>query len=86
MFRISALVLTASALWLGTSARADEDKAVAFVKKLGGVAVRDENAPGKPVTELILLHTKVTDADLKVLAGLKSITKLNLFRAYPITS
>ena len=67
-------------LGLGSPARADEaeDKAVAFVKKLGGSVDRDEKAPGKPVVEVFLSNTKVTDAGLKELAALKSLTDLNL--------
>ena len=60
--------------------RADdaEDKAVAFVKKLGGEVTRDEKAPGKPVTSLRLRFTQVTDAGLKELSALKNLTNLHL--------
>ena len=44
-----------------------EDKAVAFVKKLGGSVGRDENAPGKPVIGMQVHGTQVTDAGLKEL-------------------
>ena len=39
------------AVFVFGGARADdaEDKAVAFVEKLGGAVARDEKAPGKPV-------------------------------------
>ncbi len=72
----------------GSSARADEaeDKAVAFVEKLGGTVTRDEKAPGKPVVgvsfqpTIIIVKTegKVTDSDLKELVGLKNLTTLDL--------
>ena len=61
--------------------RADdaEDKAVAFVEKLGGKVTRDEKAPGKPVVTVFLSGSKkVTDADLKELAALKNLTTLDL--------
>jgi hypothetical protein len=72
---VSWLILSA-----GTSVRADdaEDKAVAFVEKLGGKIKRDDKVAGKPVVEVNLFRTKVTDADLKELAALKSLTSLNL--------
>ena len=55
-----------------------EDKAVAFVEKLRGRVTRDENAPGKPVITVNLGGTTVTDAGLKELAGLKSLSTLYL--------
>ena len=38
-----------------------EDMAVAFVEKLGGKVIRDENQPGKPVVEVDLTARKATD-------------------------
>ena len=72
---VSWLILCPSAL-----VRADdaEDKAVAFVEKLGGKVTRDDKLPGKPVTTLDLVGTKMTDAGLKELAALKSLSSLNL--------
>ena len=60
--------------------RADdaEDKAVAFVEKLGGKVTRDEKAPGKPVITVDLSVTQVTDAGLKELAPLQNLTALDL--------
>jgi internalin A len=60
--------------------RADdaEDKAVAFVEKLGGVVTRDDKLPGKPVVKVNLADTNVTDAGLKELAPLKNLTILYL--------
>ena len=55
-----------------------EDKAVAFVKKLGGSVKRDDKAEGKPVRGVDLSNrTKVTDAGLKELAALKQLQSLN---------
>src|SRR5438105_3614571 len=71
---VSCLTLVAPA------ARADdaEDKAVAFVEKLGGKVTRDEKLPGKPVVAVNLRNTFVKDADLKELAAFKSLTTLDL--------
>ena len=62
--------------------RADEaeDKAVSFVEKLRGAVTRDDKQPGKPVVEVNLGGTKVTDAGLKELAALKGLTTLHLGR------
>ncbi len=64
------------------SVRADdaENKAVESVEKLMGRVFRDTNLPGKPVFGVSLSGTKVTDAGLKELAGLKSLTELDLDR------
>src|SRR6516164_6187049 len=61
------------------AARADEaeDKSFAFVYKLGQ-AIRNFNLPGNPVVRVVLFQTKVTDADLKELAGLKNVKELLL--------
>jgi hypothetical protein len=47
----------------GSTGSADEaeDKAVDFVKKLGGKVERDEKAKGMPVNKINLQGTKVTD-------------------------
>ncbi len=56
-----------------------EDKAVAFVKTLGGKVERDDKAEGKPVRGVDLSNrTMVTDAGLKELAALKQLQSLNL--------
>jgi len=63
------------------ASRADdaEDKAVAFVEKVGGKVTRDEKMPGKPVVTLSLNDRRITDAGLKELAPLTNLTELNLF-------
>ena len=55
--------------------RADDadEKAEKFILELEGVAVRDEEAPGKPIVQVNLAHTKLTDATLKNLAVLKDL-------------
>jgi hypothetical protein len=62
------------------AARTDEaeDKAFAFVLKLGGQAIRNFNLPGRPVVRVVLFQTKVSDVGLKELAGLKNLKALYL--------
>ena len=55
-----------------------EDKAVGVVEKLGGLAVRDEKDPARPVIVVRLNLTKATDADLKELAAMKGLRELDL--------
>ena len=80
MFRTAAFALAAVVLSPCAAARADEaeDRAVAFVEKLGGTVTRDEAAPGKPVDFVSFALTSVTDADLKPLAAFKGLTTLSL--------
>lgn len=62
-------------------ARADEaeDRAAAFVEKLGGTVIRDTTRPGKPVVT-VTLSGNVTDAGPKELAAMKGLRKLYLIR------
>ncbi len=64
----------------GSACRADdaEDKAVKFVENLKGGVIRDDKLPGKPVVEVNLVSTKITDTDLKELAAFKNLTTLDL--------
>jgi hypothetical protein len=80
MLRLVTFALALSGLCLSSAVRADdaEDKAVAFVKKLGGTVTRDEKAPGEPV--ITAKVRKVSDAGLKELAALKNLTTLDLWR------
>src|SRR5262245_37923230 len=55
-----------------------EDAAVQFVEKAGGTVTRDDKSPGKPVIAVKLKEGKVTDADMKVFAGLPHLRELNL--------
>ena len=55
-----------------------EEKSVKFVEKLGGKVTRDQKLLGKPVIDVFQSWDDVTDARLKELAGLKSLTILNL--------
>src|SRR5207245_2591285 len=60
------------------SAGEDDTKAEQAIKALGGKVVRDLAAPGSPIISVNLDSTKVTDAGLKELAGLKSLQSLDL--------
>ncbi|HEV3440758.1 MAG TPA: hypothetical protein VG122_25620, partial [Gemmata sp.] len=62
---MSRLILCGAVSWLVLASfapcRADdaEDKVALFLEKLNGVVTRDENLPGKPVVEVILIGTGV---------------------------
>ena len=55
-----------------------EATAVNAIEKLGGRITRNGKLPGKPVIEVDLRSTKVTDAALKHLAELKNLQTLDL--------
>jgi hypothetical protein len=76
----AALALALLAVVTGTGLHAGEatDKAVKAIEKLGGTVTRDDKATGKPIVGVDLDRTQVTDAGLKMLAGLKQLQKLNL--------
>jgi beta-lactamase regulating signal transducer with metallopeptidase domain/Leucine-rich repeat (LRR) protein len=59
---------------------ADEAKAIAEIRKLGGKVTVDEKNPGKPVIDVELESTKVTDAWLEHLKGLNQLHSLILFQ------
>jgi len=58
--------------------KADEAKAIAAIEKLGGRVTRDEKSPGRPVVEVNLWGTKVTDTGLEYLKELTRLQDLNL--------
>ena len=78
--RLMSGILAAVAFSAAPPARADEpqDRAIRFVAELKGVVKRDDMQPGKPVIEVDLSRTQVTDAGLKELVALKNLTTLNL--------
>jgi internalin A len=80
-FAVGALLLAAASL------RADdaEDQAERAIEKLGGKVVRDDKDPAKPVIQLDLANSKLTDEDLNQLAGLKRLQTLNLLNAVQVT-
>jgi WD40 repeat protein len=60
--------------------RADEaeDRAVKTIQRVGGDFRRDEGLPGKPVVSVQFFNSRVTDADLKDVAGLAQLRVLGL--------
>ena len=51
---------------------------IAEIEKFGGSVAVDEKSPDKPVLEVYLRETKVTDAGLACLQGLNRLRSLNL--------
>ena len=80
MYKLVAFALAVSGLGVGSPSRANEaeDKAVAFVVKLGGKVTRDDKAPGKPVVTVDLFDTQVTDAGVKELLVLNYDASISL--------
>ena len=56
-----------------------EERAANAILKLGGKVIRAEKLPGRPIVEVDLSGTKVTDSDLKDLKELKGLEKLVLW-------
>ncbi len=80
MFRRFLPVAAGVLLLAAAPVRADdaEDQAEKAVQKLGGMVVRDDKDPAKPVIKVDLSFKKVTDVDLKALADLKGLRSLDL--------
>jgi hypothetical protein len=57
---------------------AGQTQAIAEIEKLGGKVTVDEKRPGKPVIEVDLASTEVTDAGLEPLRGLLHVIGLSL--------
>src|ERR1700722_1045925 len=60
------------------SAGEDDSKAEKAIEALGGRVIRAPDAQGKPIISVDFTKTKVTDAGLTELAGLKNLQELNL--------
>jgi Leucine-rich repeat (LRR) protein len=58
--------------------KAEEERAVGEIKRLGGRVEVDTNSPGMPVVGVDLKHTKVVDASLEHLKGLTKLEVLLL--------
>ena len=56
----------------------DEQKVIAEIRRLGGEVGFDEKRPGKPLVDVFLDGTKVTDAGLADLKGLTHLKELDL--------
>src|SRR5262245_35886352 len=65
-------------LVLAVAGRADEAAAVKMIEKLGGQVTRDDKRPGRPVVDVDLGGTTVTDAGLKELKELKTLQSLEI--------
>jgi hypothetical protein len=50
----------------------------ALARTRGGTVVRDEKAPGRPITNVILVGAKLKDADLAPLAGITTLEAVSL--------
>ena len=62
----------------GAEPPSGREAAVALVEKLGGQVETDSTRPGNPVIKVDLHGTKVTDADLAVIASLTDLEQLDL--------
>lgn len=62
-----------------------EDAAIKFVEKLGGSVHRDRKVKNGPVIGAVLGRTAITDKDIKGLAGLKSMTMLDVSESAKLT-
>ena len=80
MIRLVALLVSLAAFLAGCGQTQSvrEEAAVNAILKLGGKVYRDEKLPGRPVARVYLRDTKITDADLEDLKGLKGLRNLNL--------
>src|SRR5690349_1766439 len=58
--------------------KAERDRAVAEIKKLGGQVEVDARSPGMPVVGVNLKHTQAVDASLEHLKGLTGLERLVL--------
>src|SRR5581483_2750332 len=56
-----------------------QQQAEAAVEKRARTVKRDESVAGKPIIAADFSHTMTTDADLKNVASLKSLQKLDLY-------
>ena len=57
---------------------ADEAKAIAVIRKLGGAMTVDENSPGKPVISVDFTLSRINDGALGHLQGLSQLRSLVL--------
>src|SRR5262249_44943465 len=74
---LTAVPLLLLPLLSGSAGDDAAEQAIQAIKKLDGRIVRDETVPGKPVVEACLTR-ELTDEDLKHLANLKELRKLDL--------
>ena len=63
---------------LAEEAKTDEGRAIARVRRLGGVVIRDESRPGRPVIEIGMHDLGTDDEDVFSLKPLTSLRRLNV--------
>src|SRR5581483_5197917 len=79
LVRIIIGVMVAFAV-LPTRLMADDAVVLKFVEKLGGSVTCDEDQLDKPIIEVDLRDTRVSDSDLQQLKDLRQLRSLNLMK------
>ena len=74
-------LLLAPVLSWAAEPNADQAKAIAEIKKLGGKVTVDEKSPSKPVKSVDLAFSQATDADLERLKVFTQLQDLDLVGA-----
>src|SRR5262249_4307137 len=74
-----ATLLVSSAQLLAQDRRAEQEQALAELKRLRGQVKRDTNTSDKPVISVDLHGTRITDAGLEQLRSFNKIQILNLY-------
>ncbi len=67
------------------AADADQEKAIAAIKKLDGKVQVDSDSPDKPVVRVVLTDSKITDADMVHLKAFPQLESLSLSGAKKFT-
>jgi hypothetical protein len=75
---VASLILTVAGANVGYADEA-EDRAAALVKELGGSALRDEKAEGRPIIRIHLKDRKLSPDDMRILAACRQLAALELF-------
>src|SRR6266705_2502665 len=74
------------AVRLAPAPTADDPPAVSRIRELGGRIKREDNNSGKPVVEVDLSLSQVTDSDLTGLKQFKRLMVLNLSHCSKVTN
>ena len=75
---VGVLLFAGSSLLVAAAQSSDERDSVDKIEKLGGAFRADPKKPNKPVIEVDLRDTRVTDADLQLLKDLPDLRVLIL--------
>ncbi|MBM3980439.1 MAG: hypothetical protein FJ304_09150 [Planctomycetes bacterium] len=86
LFAVALAVLFGSAVLSPARAETPEERAQKLIDDAGGIALRDDAAPGKPVVAVSLCGAKVSDDLLKSLAAFPQLRTVDLCRAEGMTS